>query len=42
MKALSFMISCLEIRDFGLGVFFGMVGYLLWLVLVELPLGCFG
>ena len=38
-RALSFMISCLEMTDLGLGVFFGMDGYLLWLVLVGLPLG---
>ena len=36
VRVLSFMISCFVIRALGLGVFFGMVGYLLLLVLVGL------
>ena len=39
VKALSFVIFCFVIRVLGLGVSFGMVGDLLFLVLVELPLG---
>ena len=38
-KVLSFMISCFVIRVLGLGVFFGMGGYLHLLALVGLPLG---
>ena len=37
-KVLSFVVFCLEIRVPGLGVFFGMVGCLLLLVLVRPPL----
>ena len=39
VKVLSFVIFCFVIGVLGLGVSFGMVGYLLLLVLVELPLG---
>ena len=39
VRVLSFVIFCFVIGVLGLGVFFGMVGYLLLLVLVVLPLG---
>ena len=39
VRVLSFVIFCFVIGVLGLGVSFGMVGYLLLLVLVELPHG---
>ena len=39
VRVLSFVVFCFVIGVPGLGVFFGMVGYLLLLVLVRLPLG---
>ena len=39
VRVLSFVIFCFVTRVLGLGVFFGMVGYLLLLVLVGLLLG---
>ena len=38
VRVLNFMISCFGIRVLGLGVFFGMGGYLHLLALVGLPL----